>query len=144
MVGLRQCRPVKPAPVSRPTRAAHPLALLPIAHSLACTPPRPLSRTGQTTSPRARVRKSARGRGETCGGGQGGSLHSALYDERRPVLTVAQRLGIALDVARGLAYLHERRIDDRRAVVHRSPARPTCVCVCVCVTAVAAPSSTGP
>ena len=60
------------------------------------------------------------------------------------MLTVAQRLGIALDVARGLAYLHERRIDDRRAVVHRSPARPTCVCVCVCVTAVAAPSSTGP
>ena len=58
--------------------------------------------------------------------GQGGSLHSALYDERRPVLTVAQRLSIALDVARGLAYLHERRIDDRRAVVHRLRLSPQC------------------
>ena len=50
---------------------------------------------------------------------QNGSLYTALYHEARPVLTVQQRVSIAGDVARGLAYLHGRRLDDQRAIIHR-------------------------
>jgi len=47
------------------------------------------------------------------------SLHAALYEEPRGQLTPEQKTRIAIQIAYGIAYLHSKRADDHRSIIHR-------------------------
>lgn len=47
------------------------------------------------------------------------SLHNALYDEPRGTLNSEMKTRIAVQIAYGIAYLHSKRADDHRSIIHR-------------------------
>ena len=48
-----------------------------------------------------------------------GSLFKMLHEASRPRLSPKQKVDLAAQIGFGLSYLHTKRKDDKRAIVHR-------------------------